>query len=336
MPVTREVPVAVTVRFGNADLARCRFRVSPLWEVQNALRVLRDPHLHPALVPWLHRVRDRLAGLDLAPVYAVLPRRGYTPDLLAAPGLDGPATIAAQLAAVRATPVDLVANELARVGVRDTDDPSLLAELRADPAAARALLADLLDAVWQRLLAPDWQQVHDVLASDIDVRSRRMALRGLEGVLDDMHPVLRWAAPELRLEVPVRASVELAGRGLVLQPSVFTAPGPVVILDPPWQPTLVYPARGTATLAGTETSAPAAALGRLLGATRARLLLDLVEPTATTVLARRHGLSQSTVSVHLAALRDAGLVSTRRVGHSVLYVQTGLGTALCAGDASAG
>ena len=43
------------------------------------------------------------------------------------------------------------------------------------------------------------------------------------------------------------------------------------------------------------------------------------------------GLAVSSVSAHLSVLRDAGLLTSRRYGHQVLYERTPLGSAL-AGD----
>ncbi|MZE77244.1 ArsR family transcriptional regulator, partial [Streptomyces sp. SID5475] len=51
----------------------------------------------------------------------------------------------------------------------------------------------------------------------------------------------------------------------------------------------------------------------------------------TTGLARRLGLAPSSVSAHLSALRDAGLLTSHRYGHQVLYERTPLGIALAAG-----
>jgi len=58
------------------------------------------------------------------------------------------------------------------------------------------------------------------------------------------------------------------------------------------------------------------------------MLADLDAPRSTTELSRRLSLSPATTSHHLTALRDAGLVSARREGRSVLYARTGLGDAL--------
>ena len=73
------------------------------------------------------------------------------------------------------------------------------------------------------------------------------------------------------------------------------------------------------------------ALARLLGAgpgRRARA--RSTSPPATTALAHRLGLAPSSVSAHLSVLRDAGLLTSRRYGHQVLYERTPLGIALAA------
>jgi DNA-binding transcriptional ArsR family regulator len=49
------------------------------------------------------------------------------------------------------------------------------------------------------------------------------------------------------------------------------------------------------------------------------LVLAVAEPASTAILARRLGHSPSGVSEHLAALRDAGLLTSHRVGHQVIY-----------------
>jgi DNA-binding transcriptional ArsR family regulator len=100
--------------------------------------------------------------------------------------------------------------------------------------------------------------------------------------------------------------------------------------EAPWQPTLIYPARGIATLWDDGAHAPDG-LARLLGATRAAALIDLDAPRSTTELARRLSISAAGASHHLAALRDAGLISRRRDGRTVLYVRTATGDALVRG-----
>ncbi|MGW8943417.1 ArsR/SmtB family transcription factor [Streptomyces koyangensis] len=75
---------------------------------------------------------------------------------------------------------------------------------------------------------------------------------------------------------------------------------------------------------------------RLLGRTRALLLAALDEPATTSRPARAHGLSPATVSAHLTALRESGLVTRRRVGRAVAYARTPLGLALLHGGETPG
>lgn len=101
-----------------------------------------------------------------------------------------------------------------------------------------------------------------------------------------------------------------------------------MIVDQPCQPTLVYNARGTATLGLRGPARAPDALGRLLGTNRAALLDALSIPGTTTGLAGRFGWAASTVSAHLTVLKDAGLLTSRRDGYRVRYRRTPLGEAL--------
>ena len=121
--------------------------------------------------------------------------------------------------------------------------------------------------------------------------------------------------------------VELAGRGIIFMPSAYSWPGVYAITDKPWQPAIVYPARGIEEL-WQQSSPPPAALGQLLGSTRALLLASLDAPTSTTALAALTEVSPSGASRHLLALRSAGLLSATRHGHEVRYARTRLGSAL--------
>jgi DNA-binding transcriptional ArsR family regulator len=97
-----------------------------------------------------------------------------------------------------------------------------------------------------------------------------------------------------------------------------------VTLEPP---ALVYPARGTAALVGQGRVECGNAVSRLLGATRAEILALLEEPSTTTTLAHVLRRSPGNIADHLAVLREAGLVTRRRVGRRVLYRRTPLGHA---------
>ena len=99
--------------------------------------------------------------------------------------------------------------------------------------------------------------------------------------------------------------------------------------DPPWQPTLIYTARGTAT-AWEPTPEPAPdTLRRLIGPTRAAILQALQAPQTGADLARALDVTPSAVSQHFTVLRDAALVATHRAGRHVVAQRTEWGNHIC-------
>jgi hypothetical protein len=198
------------------------------------------------------------------------------------------------------------------------------------PLRARALLAGTLEACWERLIRPWWPRIRDVLAADIAYRTGVLADGGLVAVLAGLHPKVRWDSDTLTVDIGPDAERDVGAAGLVLMPSTFEWPNVGVMLDEPWQPTVDYPARGIAALweSTSDASESSAALRRLIGRTRATLLVALTEPTSTTGLARRCALPNSTVSEQLQILRDAGMVTTHRVGRYLQHTRTPLGTQL--------
>jgi DNA-binding transcriptional ArsR family regulator len=297
-----------------------------MWELVRSLVVLRDP-AHAALhVPWLRELDGRLDGGALAGAIKLLPPRGYTPDLLTPPPAGPLGSIEDDLASLRATDVAEIRSELELFASQHprADVGAWL----ADPVGEVGRLADLLARYWEQAVAPVWPRVRAFLDADLAYRSRRLAEGGPGVLFSSLHGSVAWSENRLEVTVPEHsATVALDGRGLVLMPSAFASTRPHVIDRPPWQPTLIYPARGIATL--WEDAAPAPdGLSRLVGATRAAVLANLEAPRSTTELAGRLSLSAATTSHHLGALRDAGLVTGRREGRTVLYVRTPLGDAL--------
>jgi hypothetical protein len=152
----------------------------------------------------------------------------------------------------------------------------------------------------------------------------------MQRLFTGLHPKLSWSEGALtaagHAELP-----ETAGQGLVLVPSVFFWPEAGSAFDPPWQPVVIYPARGIGGLWAETGPAASRALVRLLGTGRAAILTGLEAPSTTTALAHRHAMAMSSVSAHLSVLRHAGLLVSRRYGHQVLYERTPLGNAMATG-----
>ncbi|MFD8638731.1 DUF5937 family protein [Streptomyces zaomyceticus] len=320
------------LRFGEADPLRIRFAISPLWETHSAVRVLARPGKQGYHLPWMRRIASAARELDLGPLHLLMPLHGHSPDFLYPPPLGPAAVFEDEIAAVRETDPALVLDDFERA-LADTPGAAATPEgrrLLADPAGAVLRLAELLRAAWETLIAPDWPRLRALLEADVAYHSRRLAEGGLERLLDELHPAFAWDAGTATLRVAYHGEHirPLDGQGLVLMPSVFTWPDVVSGFDPPWQPTVVYPARGIGGLWSASGDRTPEALGRLLGPVRADVLCALAEPMGTTALAHLLGRASSTVSAHLSVLRDAGLLTSRRYGHQVLYERTPLGIAV--------
>ena len=326
----------LSIRVSGEDLARSRFAISPLWELVNALRRLAAPPRGTPTDPWLARSRDRFEALrrdlDVQAVLALQPP-GYGADFLS-PVPSGVAdTIDDLLDAVRDCPTDQARAEIATALGHRPAGARVREVLDGDDVTAR--LADALAHCWDVLLAPDWPLLRAILERDVVHRAERLVSGGWAAALDDLDPRVRWGGGLIRInrryDGTTDREVDLAGRGLLLIPSVFVWPGVAEALDPPWPPALVYPARGVAAL---RTSGSAGvlpdALARLVGRARAAVLAALDEPASTTQLARLLGQSIGGVGDHMAVLAGAGLVDRARAGRSVLYRRTPAGDALVA------
>ncbi|MEW1721930.1 DUF5937 family protein [Streptomyces sp. NPDC093109] len=320
------------LHFAESDLLRCRFAVSPLWETQEAVRTLARPERHGYHLPWLRRIRAAADGLDLRPLHLLMPPFGHNPDFLSQTPPGPGAVFEDEIAAVRATDPETAGADIA-LALADTpgatESPAGRAML-ADPARAVGDLAELLERAWRALVEPEWPRLRTLLEADVAYRSRRLAEAGFERLIGELSPQLSWTDGATLTITGVNGSHTrvLGGEGLVLMPSVFCWPRVVSGFLPPWRPAVVYPVRGIGGLWTEPSDRTPDALARLLGRARAHVLCALDEPASTTALARLLGLAPSSVSEHLSVLRGAGLLTSRRYGHQVLYERTPLGIAL--------
>ncbi|WNI18166.1 ArsR/SmtB family transcription factor [Actinacidiphila sp. ITFR-21] len=284
-------------------------------------------------MPWLRQVRAAAAGLDLAPLRLLSPDNGYGPDFLH-PLSEAPlTTLEDELAAIRSTPPETARAQIeaALAQTPGADRTRRGKGMLADPGGAVEQLAELYEQVWSTLLLPHWPRLRAVLEADVAYHARRLADGGMQRLFTGLHPKLSWFDGALTATGHSPQLPEPAGQGLVLVPSVFFWPEAGSAFDPPWQPTVVYPARGIGGLWAETGPTASIALIRLLGANRAAILTGLDAPTTTTALAHRHALAMSSISAHLVVLRDAGLLASRRYGHQVLYERTPLGIAIATG-----
>ncbi len=307
-----------------------RFAISPLSEVYASVRALDDPAAGAIHRPWIAETRELIAGDDLALLRALQPQYAYSPDFIHPPPTSPQTRLEDELAAMLRTPAEQIRAELTRTFRRE-NVPDVLASFIATPAPAAHHLADVIRAYWHTAIGPHWEQVRALLEGDIFYRARQTADGGISQLLADLHPDIRFDGDSLVVRKPRTIDRSLEGRGLLLVPSVFGWPGLRVIFEPPWQPTLIYPARGIATL-WEPVRCASQALEALLGARRALVLAGLDAPRTTTELAHQLGVSAPSVSQHLAVLRGAGLVRGSRVGRIVVYARTRRGERLVAGQ----
>lgn len=320
--------------FTARDLADIRFGFSPLWEVVASVRVVKDPDAHPMHAQWSAQVRQRLGQADLdwrmLSDLVPVPTRSI-PGLISPPPVVPSPDLELELRSLSAMEPDRVRGILDKMpGPR----PRSLEPLYADPAAGLRRLVEVVRGYWDLALAPHWPRLLRLLEDDVRYRAHRLTDGGTRLLFADLNPRIRWHGDTLHVvNNHVTRTVELAGRGLLLVPSVFVWPRVFARLDQPWQPTLRYPPRGVARLWSRDRLDPPAALAAVLGRTRTMLLAALDAPGSTTELARQTGLSAGGVSQHLTALRAAGLVEAYRRGRYVLYARTSVAESLLAGAA---
>jgi DNA-binding transcriptional ArsR family regulator len=319
------------IRFCPEDLARVRFMISPLGETILSVAVLgrQDPQL--PLEGWRREQRRNLSDAPSRLLLGLVPA-DWRPSVALAPIVGERPLFDEELEAVLEFSPRPLQAFLATLDAPARTAARWVAMLPGDAGSERRLARDLLSDYHRRCIAEHWPAARVHLEADVAHRTGLRAAKGTGAVLATLHPALRWNDPILEVDVPGRRrSIDLGGRGLVLVPSVFAWPDPIVLLDGTGQPVLLYPARELLAL----WHAPARdwdALAGLLGGTRAAVLLAAARGDSTSRLADRLDVSVASVSQHLTVLRNAGLVRSIRRGRAVHHDLTPLGVQLLLGS----
>jgi DNA-binding transcriptional ArsR family regulator len=307
------------LRFSPDALHTSRFAVSPLAETLSELIQLRqaldrrstDPRVE-AFGRWLDS--DAFTGGLVRLVTATK----YLPDFVAVPperGLD-----------------NQLRDELTRM--RATDDRqahATLAEAQrfawasdgldwADVTGVTDRAAEVFALCWTRFVEPDWPRRRAIMERDIRHRAGVIAVSGWRHVLDGMAPGVQWISHDaIQFSTQTYTDRHIGGDGLVFVP--HTGISGQWTCESPSRIAFVYPAKG----ALADHSLGSGGVARLLGQGRARVLAEVLMPATPSQLAAVLGVSLGTVSAHLAALREAGVVTTRRSGRAVYYELTPTG-----------
>ena len=333
----------IHLRFGVEDLGLVRFAFCPAWEAVISLRTLATAAPNGLYGPWLRQVRPKLADVeDLELLQALIRPTGYLPDFLhpiptrQVTGFEaGIASLAAADPAVVATELaHLAQHRIAQQGPGRARRQALLTELAANPPAALVRITAALRGYWRAAIAPYWPRMRAVLDADLAHRLTALATGGVRELFRTLHPAVSFDRDTLHVVKYYEGTAELGKRGLLLIPCVFAWPDVIVRTADP-QPTVSYTPRGVGRLwEGRSTEPDGSPLAGVLGSTRAAILVQLDLPMSTTHLASQLELAAPTVNVHLKALHQAGIVSSRRNGRSVVYERTQLGDLLLTGHAS--
>ena len=315
----------IEVECTDASVVGLRVVVSPMLTLATALM---DALADRPATPWRGLLRQRSRGLDSEPLSMFARTAFLLPNALL-PLLTAPrATFEHELETLRATPVALLDRDLA-IAWPNGQVPAELALFASEPERAFARYADALAAHWDRMLRPSWPRMERLLEREVLMLGHQMAVGGVTGMLQSLHPEIAYEDRRLRFRTGhVDRSTYVARGTLVIAP---VACEPDLLLaneDHPDATLIAYAARGTAELWGEPLRAPADELVALLGRTRAGIGLALATPATTSGLAERLELAPSTVSRHLAALLESGLVDRTRRGPAVYYRLTARGSAL--------
>lgn len=327
------------IRFTPDDLARTRLATEarPLVELMASFRLLRNGTASLGYGGWRRRTLPRLAAdatmSTIAPLFDLIDANAYCPDFLLP--LDGEATFDAELDRVLGTRRTRLRRELEQLAAARRQQPAWLRTLDHGGADSLQTLGAALAAYFEVALAPYWSGLAAHVRAERDRLRRTMADGGVDDMLAGLHPHIRWLPPVLEVACPWEYDLALRGGGLLVVPTFFRGPLPLFVDDPDL-PTVLFvqiPVRETTWLehaAGGVDGPGSAALATLLGDTRAAVLEAIAERPTSTEIARRLGLSAATTSWHVAALRAARLVTTRRNRYAV-HALTPLGAALIDG-----
>lgn len=316
------------LHFTPADLRQITLAPGPipLWEIVVSVHRLRLP----ATVGPRHRFGlngwEREVGRGLRARAGVLldliPPHDYLPDFLLQPSTGD---LAEGIELATRAPIAQISADLSTLAAhREAGRWSF--ELASDAPRARQTLARDLRRYFDSSVASRWPRIQADGLADRALRAETLLRGGVDALLATLDPQWHWQPPVLRIPFPGAWDVDLGGRGLVLVPSYFIL-GPLLMEQPDGPTVLAYPIyRGEQPVSAADT------LGPLLGRTRAAVLAALRDPATTTSVAERVGVSLASASQHAAVLRNAGLVSTVRMGGAVLHTLTPLGSTLLRSD----
>lgn len=341
--------MTVTVRIGDERADALAWTVSALAELGAALHVLSEPGHHGGLLAWADRIatgldddlRRELDGFAflwrsyranfLLPAHPGRLRsldeelddvRRLDPDRFADEALQPLRGGGARLTAVLEDP-----DERDRVRTYARSRGPLVSarvdELLDDAPAARDRLVELLRRCDRGFFADEWERLRPMLLADAQEKSDLTRMHGPRAALATLAPGVEVdrASDRVVIDKVHEGEIDAHARPVQLIPSAFGWPHVLVQAQPEWPASVQYPARRARPEGpGLDLATVERRLAALADPARLRICRSIVrEGRSTQELADIWDLTPPTVSRHLKLLRDAGLVTTERQGHFVLY-----------------
>ena len=328
----------ITIPLSTEDLTKVRLAPSPLWETVTSFAVLVHRGRDRVHAPWASPARRTLPGTDLSALYAAMCVARACPDFLTPPPDASVASFDEELERLRATPADVVYEEVESLVLVEKnffglspEKERMLGIYLKDPEGSLRRLVDTLNRYHELAVSPYWPRMREHLEGDTIRRGQALALGGVEALLSGLSPKVNYSGGAIELDKAYERVVDPKGRGITLVPCVFVWPKVDVLVQPGYQPTLAYPPRGAANLwtASSPRESNGTALGAALGDSRASVLKCLLPaPTTTMELSQQLRLAPAAVSAHLSRLKVAGLVEPHRSGRKVYYRLSSAGESL--------
>ncbi|MDX3386925.1 DUF5937 family protein [Streptomyces niveiscabiei] len=345
--------MSVSIDFAGVRPEQVAFVPSPLAELGMALHALSEPGHHPGIQGWTGSVlaaldphlADRMCEADFlwrtvfsdlflacAGVPGALPGETLAEDLalldklpddqfvdaaleFACPACDCPAPGVLADPVLRARVLDLAAS-------RGPRQLAFARRLLDDPPGVRAWLRRFLEDCDEAFFAETWERLSHQLAADARHKTQILHRRGPAEAFAAVSPAVRLDEERGQIVVDklVESRTSARDAGLLLIPTSLGRPHLNVLHREGWRPLLHYPAHSPAPDRVPSVELLTLRMNALSHPVRMQLCRNLARSAYTTTeLARIHTMSAPEISRHLAALKKAGLITTRRRGRYVLH-----------------
>ncbi|MEV8092755.1 DUF5937 family protein [Kitasatospora sp. NPDC085879] len=346
--------MSLTIDVTGLQPERLLFAPSPLAELNAMLHALAEPAHHPELQGWAAAttaalppgLADRLLEADFLWrssradfLFPARPAATLAEELDAVDRLEDEQYTAAALVTTcgssrlsyrpAGSPLtDPVAAERARelALARGPRQAAFADRLLTDPPAVRALVRRMLEDCERAFFADAWRRVLPALAADARQKADLLARRGVAETLAAVSPAVALDETDpVRRRIVIdklqdNATSAVAAGGVTFIPSAFGRPHLPVVYAADWRPVVQYPVAEPGATDPVSLAVVQRRLEALAHPVRLRLARTISRgPHTTGELAEAWQLTAPEVSRHLAVLRKAGLLTTRRRGRYVLY-----------------